>query len=139
MNNSIAIKFNLFKFTADPGGKGPHFCLTSDKITFRLIDSLRSWRYCVGAKLKFWRRSRVPKKRSRDEAVVISRGFAARDGSAVKSHSTILQRLRRQISLDYYTIPPATQATFLAVSTTVVPVFCSQVWPLTTSQGPRIP
>ena len=30
---------------------------------------------------------------------------------AVKSHSTILQRLRRQISLDYYTIPPATQAT----------------------------
>ena len=25
-------------------------------------------------------------------------------------HSTILQRLRRQISLDYYTIPPATQA-----------------------------
>ena len=41
----------------------------------------------------------------------ISRGFAARDGSAVKSHSTILQRLRRQISLDHYTIPPATQAT----------------------------
>ena len=40
----------------------------------------------------------------------ISLGFAARDGSAVKSHSTILQRLRRQISLDYYTIPPATQA-----------------------------
>ena len=40
----------------------------------------------------------------------ISRGFAARDGSAVKSHSTILQRLRRQISLDYFTIPPATQA-----------------------------
>ena len=27
-----------------------------------------------------------------------------------KSHSTILQRLRRQIYLDYYTIPPATQA-----------------------------
>ena len=35
---------------------------------------------------------------------------ASRDSSAVKSHSTILQRLRRQISLDYYTIPPATQA-----------------------------
>ena len=33
--------------------------------------SLRSWRYCVGARLKFWRRSRVPKKRSRDEAVEI--------------------------------------------------------------------
>ena len=42
----------------------------------------------------------------------ISRGFAARDGSAVKSYSTILQRLRRQISLDYYTIPPTTQAKF---------------------------
>ena len=37
MNNSISIKFNLFKFTADPGGKGPHFCLTLNKITFRLI------------------------------------------------------------------------------------------------------
>ena len=43
-------------------------------------------------------------------AVFLSRGFAASDGSAVKSHSTILQRLRRQISLDYYTIPPGTQA-----------------------------
>ena len=67
--------------------------------------SLRSWRYWVGARLKFWRRSRVPKKGSRDEAgESISRGLAARDGSAVKSHSTILQRLRRQISLDYHTI-----------------------------------
>ena len=28
-------------------------------------NSLRSWRYCVGAKLKFWRRSRVPKKGSK--------------------------------------------------------------------------
>ena len=37
MNNSISIKFNLFKFTADPGDKGPHFCLTLDKITLRLI------------------------------------------------------------------------------------------------------
>ena len=37
--------------------------------------------------------------------------LTARDVSAVKSHSTILQRLCRQISLDYYTIPPATQAT----------------------------
>ena len=67
--------------------------------------------YCVGARLKLWRCSRVPKKRARDEAVGISRGFAARDGSAVKSYSTILQRLRRQISLDYYyTIPPVTQS-----------------------------
>ena len=30
--------------------------------------------------------------------------------SPLKSHSTILQRFGRQISLDYYTIPPATQA-----------------------------
>ena len=33
----ISVKFSWFKFTADPGGKGPHFCLTLDKITFRLI------------------------------------------------------------------------------------------------------
>jgi len=73
--------------------------------------SLRSWRYCVGARLKFWRRSRVPKKGVGTRRLkCISRGFAARDGFAVKSHSTILQRLRRQISLDYYTILPATQA-----------------------------
>ena len=65
----------------------------------------------MGARLKFWRRSRVRKKGSRDEAVGISRGLAARDGSAVKSHMTILQRLRRQISLHDYTTPPATQAT----------------------------
>ena len=37
MNNAISIKFNLFKFTADLGGKGPHFCWKLDKITFRLI------------------------------------------------------------------------------------------------------
>ena len=35
------------------------------------MTSLRSWRYCVGARLKFWRRSRVPKKGSGDEAVEI--------------------------------------------------------------------
>ena len=34
-------------------------------------NSLRSWRYCAGARLKFWRWSRVPKKGSRDEAVEI--------------------------------------------------------------------
>ena len=37
MNNSISIKLNLFKFTADREGKGSHFCLTLDKITSRLI------------------------------------------------------------------------------------------------------
>ena len=72
----------------------------------------------MGARLKFWRRRRVPKIRSRDKAVGISHGFATRDSSAVKSHSTILQRLRRQISLDYYTIPPATQASYPAISYT---------------------
>ena len=60
------------------------------------LGSLRNWRYCVGARLKFG-----------SGAVFLT----ARDVSAVKSHSTILQRLCRQISLDYYTIPPATQAT----------------------------
>ena len=72
-----------------------------------------AWRYCVGARLKFWRWSRVSKKRelgTRRLKYPLSRGFAAHDGSVIKSHSTILQRLRRQISLDYYTIPPATQA-----------------------------
>ena len=37
----------------------------------RYTLSLRSWRYCVGARLTFWRWSRVPKKGSRDEAVEI--------------------------------------------------------------------
>ena len=59
----------------------------------------------MGARSKFWRRSRVPKKGSRDEAVEF---LAA--SPLVKSHWTILQRLPRQISLDYHTIPPATQA-----------------------------
>ena len=45
--------------------------------------SLRSRRYCRGVRLKFWRQSCDPKK-----------GVGT----------------RRQISLDYYTIPPATQA-----------------------------
>ena len=87
-----------------------YLCLTHAANT--LGYSLRSWQYCVGARLKFWRQSRVPKKGSRDAAVKIPPDFAARDSSAVKSHLTILQRLRRQISLDYYTIPPATQASW---------------------------
>ena len=56
--------------------------------------SLRSWGHCLGARLKFWRRSCDLKKGvERGVWISISRG------------------LRRQISLDYYTIPPATQAT----------------------------
>ena len=35
------------------------------------MGSVLSWRYCVDARLKFWRLSRVPKKGSRDEAVEI--------------------------------------------------------------------
>ena len=46
---------------------------------------------------------------------------SCRDGSAVKSHS--IQRLSRQISLDYYTIPPATQARIHTVAVTVVCVW----------------
>ena len=38
--------------------------------------------------IKVWRRSRDPKKGSGDEAFSISRGFAARGGSAANSHST---------------------------------------------------
>ena len=44
-------------------------CTTA--ILIKRIVSLRSWWYCVGARLKFWRQSRVPKKWSRDEAVEI--------------------------------------------------------------------
>ena len=55
----------------------------------------------VWVQLKFWPRSRVPKKESKDEAVEILRRS---------------WRLRHQISLDYYTIPPATQATAEALS-----------------------
>ena len=70
--------------------------------------SLRSWRYCVGARLKFWRRSRVPKKGSRDEAVFLAASPLVTappsnltrlyyNGSAAKSHSTTTQyrQLRR--------------------------------------------
>ena len=39
------------------------------KIRFLVRFSLRSWRYCVGASLKFWQRCRVPKSGSRHEAV----------------------------------------------------------------------
>ena len=46
------------------------FTFRNSEIQFKL--SLRSWRYCVGARLKFWRRSRVPKKGSRDEAVFLA-------------------------------------------------------------------
>ena len=43
--------------------------------------------------------------------------FAARDGPAVKSHSTILQRLRRQISLDFITTAPTPNLTRLLHNT----------------------
>ena len=69
-----------------------------------LVVSLRSWRYCVGARLKFWRRSRVPKKGSRDEAVEVFLAASPLvtappsnltrlyyNGSAAKSHSTTTQ------------------------------------------------
>ena len=78
-----------------------HICL--------MPASLRSWRYCVGARFKFWRRSRVPKKGSRDEAVEflaasplvtappsnLTRLYY--NGSAAKSHLTTTQygQLRR--------------------------------------------
>ena len=64
----------------------------------------------VWVRLKFWRRSRVPNKGT---ALPPNLTRLYYNGSAAKSHSTILQRLRRQISLDYYTIPPATQANIL--------------------------
>ena len=87
------------------------------------LPSLRSWRYCVGARLKFWRRSRVPKKGSRDEAVFLAASPLVTappsnltrlyyNGSAAKSHSTTTQyrQLRRL---------------FFAVTQALVP---AQVW-----------
>ena len=69
----------------------------------------------MSERLKFWRRSRVPKTGSRDELA-----SPLVTAPPYKSHSTILQRLRRQISLDYYTIPPATQAKYYAEVLNVV-------------------
>ena len=72
--------------------------------------SQRSLRYCVGARLKFWRRSRVPKRGSRDEAVELFLAASPLvtatpsnltrlyyNGSAAKCHSTTTQyrQLRR--------------------------------------------
>ena len=62
--------------------------------------SLRSWRICLGARLTFWRRS-CDKKREWGRGVWISISRGLRRS----------RRLRRQILLDYYRIPPATQAT----------------------------
>ena len=81
--------------------------------------SLRSWRYCVGAVLKFWRRSRVPKIGSRDEAVEIFLEASPLvtappsnltrlyyNGSAAKSRSTTTQyrQLRRLVPSMSYSI-----------------------------------
>ena len=61
--------------------------------------SLRSWRYYVGERLKFRRRSQKKGVGTRRLKYGISRGFAARDGSPAKSHSTTTQyrQLRRLI------------------------------------------
>ena len=69
----------------------------------------------MGARLKFWRRSRVPKKGVGTRRLVF---LTAPPSNFISFHSTILQRLRRQISLDYFTIPPATQASYPAISYT---------------------
>ena len=70
---------------------------------------------CVlcGCEIKVLAEEPCSKKGSRDEAV--------------KSHSTILHRLRRQISLDYYTIPPATQAIKRAEKNSILIVLESTV------------
>ena len=65
--------------------------------------SLRSWQYCVAARLKFWRRSCVPKKgvgTRRLKSLAAPPSNLTRlyyNGSAAKSHSTSTQyrQLRR--------------------------------------------
>ena len=58
---------------------------------------MRSWRYCVDARLKFWRRSHVPKKGVMAPPSNLTRLYY--NGSAAKSHSTTTQyrQLRRLI------------------------------------------
>ena len=78
--------------------------------------SLRSWRYCVGARLKFWWRSRVPKKGSGTRWFVflaasplvtappsnLTRLYY--NGSAAKSHSTTTQyRQLRRLTVRFHT------------------------------------
>ena len=60
------------------------------RVRGRQANSLCSWRYCLGAWLKVWRRSRDPKKGSEDEAFEIL--FLA--AHAAKSHSTSTQASR---------------------------------------------
>ena len=55
-----------------------------NRINFKV--NLRNWRYCLGARLTFWRQMRNPKQ-------------------------GVGTRLHRQISLDCFTIPLAMQAT----------------------------
>ena len=91
-------------------------------ICFQHMDSLRSWRYCVGARLKFWRRSRVPKKGSRDEAVFLAASPLVTappsnltrlycNGSAAKSLSTITKyrQLRRLVHGRSFSLPISDQ------------------------------
>ena len=83
------------------------FKTTPRNLVSSRVNSLRSWRYCVGARLKFWQRSCVPKKGSRDEVVEIPSRLRRRDCSAVKSHSTTTQyrQLRRLSSKITYLHP----------------------------------
>ena len=76
------------------------------------LPSLRSWRYCVGARLKFWRRSRVPKKGSR---------------SAAKSHSTTTQyrQLRRLFFAVTQALVPAQVWTALKKAESILFCFLS--------------
>ena len=86
----------------NPAGKILNFPNLAGKILNFPNLSLRGWRYCVGARLKFWRRSRVPKKGSRDEAVFLAASPQVTappsnlirlyyNGSAAKSYSTTTQ------------------------------------------------
>ena len=100
LNHNLRPRFGRLPLIAHP--------VTTVKLTGRLGNSLRSWRYCVGARLRFWRRSRVPKKGSMDEAVFLAASPLVTappsnltrlcyNGSAAKSHSisTQYRQLRR--------------------------------------------
>ena len=100
------LSIHKFAYICRSSNHDGKWCETQQKVEKTLpvftLNSLRSWRYCVTARLKFWRRSRVPKKGSRDEAVFLAASPPVTappsnltrlyyNGFAAKSHSTTTQ------------------------------------------------
>ena len=94
--------------------------------------SLRSWRYCVGARLKFWRRSRVPKKGSRDEADYKGSVACRKCRRAVLHDITVLKQNRVYFTASILTVQWLAHTlhkivTFVNLSALVSNAICHQV------------